>query len=76
MSKAHDSDHGHAHDDGHGHEAGVPFVPETSLYDRALSLVTVLVAVGLIWLGVKWFSLPLPTTEGTPAAETGAHEHP
>ena len=73
MSKAKKSDQDHGHADDHGHEAGVPFVPESSLYDKALSLLTVLTAVALIWFGLKWWSIPLPTGESTPPAETGAH---
>jgi hypothetical protein len=71
MSKKDD----HGHDDGHGHESGVPFVPESSLYDKALSLLTVLVGFALVWFMWAWSVVPLPTGEGTPPAETGEHHH-
>lgn len=69
MSKKHD----HGHDDGHGHEAGVPFVPESSLYDKGLLAVTVAVGASFLWYMWSWSVLPLPTGEGTTPAETGVH---
>jgi hypothetical protein len=60
------ADHSHDHEHGHdaaGHAAGEPFVPETSLYDRALSLLVVIAAVGLVGYMIYWMTVPLSLAE-------------
>lgn len=57
-------DHGHGHDDhGHGHDAHAPagdVIPESSMQDMLLKLVTMVAAVCLIGMGFWWGTSPLP----------------
>jgi hypothetical protein len=54
-------EHGH---DAHGHEAAADFIPETSLQDNVLKLVTILTGAGLIMMMFIWWSTPIEESAG------------
>jgi hypothetical protein len=69
-------DHGHGdhgHDDGHGHTAA-GIIPEKSIQDAFLALVSVVSGIFLVILGFVWAQMPLPEVSTEPAAHHGSAE--
>lgn len=72
---SHNASHGdsHGHDDGHGHTAA-GIIPEKSIQDAFLALVSVVSGIFLVILGFVWAQMPLPEVSSEPAAHHGSAE--
>lgn len=72
---SHNASHGdsHGHDDGHGHTAA-DIIPEKSIQDAFLALVSVVSGIFLVILGFVWAQMPLPEVSSEPAAHHGSAE--
>jgi hypothetical protein len=72
-SDSHSDDHGHDSHDSHAHPVATDVIPETSLQDMLLKVLTICAAVLLYGMAFWWMSLPVAEASHEAGSEHSEH---